>query len=144
MQSISYRVFGPFSTYFWWMLPQKYCWSTLKTSFLEVTRWILSNWTRNSAKNVVQIFLLPRLKVPTQWEKSGSLYISHFETARTGPGGLDRFTNSTGSVKSGNSPVESFEKSPLWTLFLAIKTRDRHRAGLPCPTGRIYFFALPC
>ncbi len=50
MQSSFYRVFGPFSTYFWWILPQKYCWSTLKTLFLEVSRRVVSNWTRNSAK----------------------------------------------------------------------------------------------
>ncbi len=50
-----YRVFGPFSTYFWWILTQKYCWNTLKTSFLQVTRRVLSNWIRNPAKKFVRI-----------------------------------------------------------------------------------------
>jgi hypothetical protein len=49
----------------------------------------------------------------------------HSHQTWNGPAGPepDRFTNSTGPVKTGNSPVESFEKSPLGTLFLAIKTK---------------------
>jgi len=44
---------------------------------------------------------------------------------RTGTG-PDRLRKSTGPEKTGISPVETFEKYPLLTLFLAIKTKISH------------------
>ncbi len=44
----------------------------------------------------------------------------------TGPAGPDRLRKSTGPEKTGISPVETFEKYPLLTLFLAIKTKISH------------------
>ncbi len=45
---------------------------------------------------------------------------------RSGRTGQDRFRRSTGPEKTGNSPVESFEKSPSFVLFSAVKSNMSH------------------
>jgi hypothetical protein len=55
--------------------------------------------------------------------RAGTGPANRYRSGRTGP---DRLRKSTGPVKTGISPVETFEKYPLLTLFLAIKTKISH------------------
>jgi hypothetical protein len=57
------------------------------------------------------------------WNRSGKPVPVRPDRTGTGP---DRLRKSTGPVKTGISPVETFEKYPLLTLFLAIKTKISH------------------
>jgi hypothetical protein len=57
------------------------------------------------------------------WNRSGKPVPVRPDRIRTGP---DRLRKSTGPVKTGISPVETFKKYPLLTLFLAIKTKMSH------------------